>query len=254
MKVNTKEVTNRIGPDILSDIMQGREAVEILKKYGISEVQFSQIKEILLRKVKSQVNSADITTHAIRYFRTLVKERTFTVRTQELGLTVTQQKLLYNIISGRTRATYGTIFTLRSAISPSQWVYKEYEELPEPVEFTPLVEKRYPHYDFDSRNELAKESTLGNIFFDVLKERRALSRLCALHDYTRFQAGNFVYMKRHKNGELRYLVRPTLPFMEKFREEVHPDWWFIYPDEVTEDYIMAVQDKANECALAVLRH
>ena len=254
MNTDIEKIAEKIGADILNDIMKDKEADEILKKYGISELQFSQIKRIILQQVKDKFDSAEITSHAIRYFKTLVKERNFALKAQEFGLTEPQQKLLYNVTRGDFRATYGIIFALRNILSPSQWIYMENEELPEPVKFNPLVEKKYPHYDFDSRNELAKESTLGNIFFNVLKERRAMSKFCAMHNCEKLEAANFVYMKHHKNGELRYLARPTLPFIKKFREDIHPDWWFIYPDEVSKEYLQGVKDKANDCASISLRY
>ena len=254
MNTDIEKIAEIIGADVLNDIMKDKGEAEILEKYGISELQFSQIKRIILQQVKDKLDSTETTSHAIRYFKTLVKERNFAAKAQEFGLTEPQQKLLYNVTRGDFRATYGIIFALRNTFSPSQWIYMENEELPEPVKFNPLVEKQYPHYDFDSRNELAKESTLGNIFFNVLKERRAMSKFCAMHNCEKMEAANFVFMKHHKNGELRYLARPTLPFIKKFREDVHPDWWFIYPDEVSKEYFQKVKDKANDCASISLRY
>lgn len=249
--MDTEEIADKIGVDVLNDIMKGKGESEILKKYGISEYQFSQIKRIILQQVKDKIDSTETTSHAVRYFKTLVKERNFATKAQEFGLTEPQQKLLYNVARGDFRATYGIIFALRNIISPSQWIYLENEELPKPVKFNPLVEKKYPHYDFDSRNELAKESTLGNIFFDVLKEQRAMSKFCVMHNCEKLEAANFVYMKHHKNGEMRYLARPSLPFIKKFREDVHPDWWFIYPDEVSKEYLQEIRNRANECASSI---
>lgn len=252
--MNTEEIADRIGTEVLKDIMNGKGETEILKNYGISEFQFSKIKKNILQQVKDKLDSTEIATHAVRYFKTLVKDRSFATKAQEYGLTDPQQKLLYNVTRGNFRATYGIIFALRNIISPSQWIYREDEELPQSVKFNPIVETKYPHYDFDSRNELAKESTLGNIFFDTLKERRVMSKFCASHNCEKLEAANFVYKKHHKNGELRYLARPTLPFIKKFREEVHPDWWFIYPEEVTKEYLQEVKNKANECANSILRY
>lgn len=249
--MDTEEITDKIGVDVLNDIMKGKGESEILKKYGISEYQFSQIKRIILQQVKDKIDSTETTSHAVRYFKSLVKERSFATKAQEFGLTEPQQKLLYNVARGDFRATYGIIFALRNIISPSQWIYLENEELPKPVKFNSLVEKKYPHYDFDSRNELAKESTLGNIFFDILKERRAMSKFCVMHNCEKLEAANFVYMKHHKNGEMRYLARPTLPFIKKFREDVHPDWWFIYPDEVSKEYLQEIRNRANEYAASI---
>ena len=252
--MNIEKIAEIIGTEVLADIMNGIKENDLLKKYGLSEVQFRQIKKIILRQIKDKISSTEVTTHAVRYFKTLVKERNFASKAKEYGLSEPQEKLLYNVARGEIRATYGIIFALRNVMSPSQWIYMENEKLPEPVKFTALIEKEYPHYDFDSRNELAKKSTLGNIFFEVLKERRAMSKFCSAHNCEKLEAANFVYMKHHKNGELRYLVRPTLPFIKKFRAEIHPDWWFIYPDEVSPEYLQEIRLKANECANSILHY
>ena len=252
--MDTIEIAEQEGIEILNDIMQGKGVIEIQQKYGFSELQFSQVKKIILQQVKDKMDSAEITTHAVRYFKNLVRERDFAAKVQEYGLTEAQQKLLYNVTRGDFRATYGIIFALRNNISPSQWIFKENESIPKPIKINPIVEKKYTHYNFDSRNELAKENTLGNIFFDILKTRRVMSKFCSLHNCEKLEAANFVYMKHHKNGELRYLARPTLPFIRKFRKDVHPDWWFIYPDEVSKEYIQEIQNEANECAASILRY
>ena len=131
--VNTIEIDETEGTKILNNIMQGMGAIEIQQKYGFSELQFSQVKKIILQQVKDKMDAAEITTHAVRYFKNLVRERDFKAKVQEYGLTEPQQKLLYNVTRGDFRATYGIIFALRNNITPSQWIFKENEELPEPV-------------------------------------------------------------------------------------------------------------------------
>ena len=103
--MDTEEIAERIGTQVLTDIMKGMGEAEILKKYGISELQFSQIKRIILQQVKDKIDSTEITTHAVRHFKTLVKERSFAAKAQEYGLTDPQQKLLYNVTRGELRAT-----------------------------------------------------------------------------------------------------------------------------------------------------
>ena len=151
--MNTEEIAEKIGAEVLKDIMNGKGETEILKNYGISEFQFSKIKKIILQQVKDKIDSTEITTHAVRYFKTLVKDRSFATKTQEYGLTDPQQKLLYNVARGNFRATYGIIFALRNIISPSQWIYREDEELPQPVKFNPIV----------SYSRLSKRSALYSI-------------------------------------------------------------------------------------------
>ena len=106
-----------------------------------------------------------------------------------------------------------------------------------------------PYYDFDVNfyqpTDINVSSYMANVYFDILKERRALTNFCTIHGCANLEAANFIYMKKHRNGDKRYLNRPTLPFITKFREDVPPDWWFIYPEEVSEQYLSEIRGKAN---------
>lgn len=75
--------------------------------------------------------------------------------------------------------------------------------LPSPVVFNPIVEKKYSVYKFHARN-------------------------CTLLEVARF-----VYMKNHQNVEIRFTHRPTVLFITKFRANINPNFWFVYPKEVT---------------------
>lgn len=252
--VNTekiKQTEDLFGIEILSDILRGSTEGAILRKYGLSEGEFAVVRRDMERIVREKSDAAETTSHALRYFRNLVRERVFAARVAEYGLSGSQKMNLYNIVRGYQRVTYGVIFNLRRYISPSLWAFREDETPPDPVRFTPLIEGKYGFYDFDARNEIAKEKSLGNIFFDVVRSRRALTRFCAEHNCTKNEAANFVYMKRHKNGDLRYLARPVLPFVMKFRADIHPDWWYIYPEEVSGEYVRAVEAAAERCAAAL---
>ncbi|MBO8457050.1 MAG: hypothetical protein IAA81_02340 [Spirochaetes bacterium] len=239
------KLTKSIGKDVIVDIINGVTENTILKKYEITSVQFSKIKNAMLRQVKEKAEEIEITSHAVRFFRNHVKNRTFAAISKDFGLTEPQEKLLYNVTKGLFRATYGIIFALRRYIPPCQWFYREDERLPENTPFTPKIEKEFPVYSLDSRNKLAQRQTLANIYFDILKDRRTLTSFCRIHNCDKLEAANFIYMKKHKNGDKRYLNRPTLPFITKFREDVPPDWWFIYPEEVSEQYLSEIRGKAN---------
>lgn len=239
------KLTKSIGKDVIVDIINGVTENTILKKYEITSIQFSSIKNTMIRQIKNKAEETEITSHAVRFFRNHVKNRTFAAISKDFGLSEPQQKLLYNVTRGLCRATYGIIFSLRRHIPLCHWFYREDEKLPKSVPFTPLIEKEFPVYDLAARNELAKRQTLANVYFDILKERRALTNFCTIHGCANLEAANFIYMKKHRNGDKRYLNRPTLPFITKFREDVPPDWWFIYPEEVSEQYLSEIRGKAN---------
>ena len=234
---------------ILTDILDGISKTEILKKYSISSDEYSEIKENLLKQIKEKADEVEITSYAVRYFRNLAKERNFSSKAKELGLSVPQTKLLNQIILGKTRPTYGIIFLLRRSISPASWIYMESEKLPAPVDFKPIIEEKFPAYDFPARKELAKQKTLGHLFFDIIRERQVLTRFCAIHNCPLMEAANFIYMKKNRNGETRYTHRPTVPFITKFKEASHPDFWFVYPEEVSAQTMRDMRLSAEEWIL-----
>lgn len=234
---------------ILADILDGIGKTEILKKYSIPNSKYLEIKENLLKQIKEKADETEITSYAVRYFRNLAKERNFSSKAKELGLSVPQTKLLNQIILGKTRPTYGIIFLLRRSISPASWIYMESEKLPAPVDFKPIIEEKFPAYDFPARKELAKQKTLGHLFFDIIRERQVLTRFCAIHNCPLMEAANFIYMKKNRNGEIRYTHRPTVPFITKFKEAIHPDFWFVYPEEVSAQTMRDMRLSAEEWIL-----
>lgn len=246
MDVEDKRIDRQTQIQILTDILDGISKTEIFKKHSISSDEYSEIKDTLLKQIKEKTDKAEITSYAVRYFRNLAKERRFTAEAKEMGLSVSMTKLLNQIIMGNSRPTYGVIFSLRRQISPAQWVYMESEKLPAPVDFKPVIEEKYPAYDFPTRNELAKQKTLGHLFFDIIREGQVLTRFCAIHNCPLMEAANFIYMKKNRNGEIRYTHRPTVPFITKFKEAIHPDFWFVYPEEVSAQTMRDMRLSAEE--------
>lgn len=240
------EIDRQIQAQILTDLLNAMGKDEIIEKYAVSAEQFLKIKENISRQANEKSDDEEITSHAARYFRNLAKEHKFTSTAEGLGLSFEQTKFLNQIVLGKNRPTYGIIFMLRRSISPAQWIYMENEKLPSPVAFNPLVEQRYPVYDFATRNELAKEKTLGHLFFDIIRKGRVLTKFCAAHNCTLLEAANFIYMKKHQNGDIRFTHRPTVPFIAKFKDVIHPDFWFVYPEEVTPRILREVRLSAEE--------
>lgn len=249
MEQEEKEIylsDERLKEQVLQDIFRGLGEEEICKKLKITPEIFVQIKNLILKEVKTKSDKAEITSHAVRYFRELINERQFNRKCMEYNVPEMMIQMLYQIAKSHIRPTYGVIFMLRKNISPSMWYYKENEKLPEPITFVSQFEKNYENYDNNTKNELAQKKTLGHIYFDILKENKVMAKFCSLHNTTLTEAVNFVTMRHHKNGTLRYTTRPTIVFVSKFINEIHPDYWYIFPEEVSKKEYNKVVELANE--------
>ena len=74
-------------------------------------------------------------------------------------------------------------------------------------------------------------------------------KFCAIHNCLLAETANFIYMKRHQNDEIRYTHRPTVPFITKFKEAIHPDFWFVYPEEVSAETMKDIRLSAEKWGL-----
>lgn len=249
----TKKFDDHIKGYVLKDIFDGLGENEICKKYSLTSEDFSKLRLEILSDVKEKSSSAEITSYAIRFFRNLLKTREFSAKTKEFGISDISSQFLNLVVNGKMRPTYGIIFKLRRFIAPSMWYYKETEDLPKPIPFTSHYEEEFDEYNLESMNELAQRKTLGHIYFDILKEYRVMARFCALHNSSISEAANFVTMRHHKNGSLRYSARPTIVFVSKFREELNPDFWYIFPDEVSPEILSRLKSDAQNMVSSLRR-
>jgi hypothetical protein len=121
-----------------------------------------------------------------------------------------------------------TIYMLRTRIAPAAWYYMERETVPEKVPFTSL-------YDAGSetlRTKIIHEETAALGELARLKEERVLSRLCQEHRID-YKKASYCLLKRVKeDGSRGYHQRPTYEIVKAFREVIHPDLWYIFPDEL----------------------
>jgi hypothetical protein len=136
--------------------------------------------------------------------------------------------LLYKAAIGRIRPSYMAVYTLRTRIAPVAWYYTEGEALPEAVPFT----ARYLPGGNAFRTKVMREETAALRELLRLKETRNLSRLCreCRIDYKKL---SYCMLKRVKeDGSLRYHQRPAYETVKALRERIHPDLWYIFPDEL----------------------
>lgn len=229
---------------VLNDIFRGLGEKEICSRHSITPEIFLKVKNVILKELKEKSDKAEITSHALRYFKNLIKERKYFSKAVEYNLNRTMTEVLYKVVRGQLRPTYGIIFMLRKYIAPCMWYYKETEELPEPVKFESHYEDSFDEYNTESKNILAQRKTIGHTYFDILKENRVMARFCALHNVTLTEAANYVTMRHKKDGTYRYTTRPTIDFISNFKEELHPDLWYIFPDEVTPQELERIKTEA----------
>lgn len=231
---------------VLHQIFEGFGEEEICKRNGISRTDFLQIKNYLLKEMKDKSDAAEITSYAIRHLKNLIKERKLAKISKEYNIPEVTCNMIYQIINNKYRPTYGVIFLLRKYIAPCLWYYNETESFPKPITFESHFEEKYKDYNIKTKNELAQRKTLGQIYFDILKENMLMARFCTLHNCSYTEAANYVTMRHHKNGTFRYASRPTIQFIDKFKKELHPDYWYIYPDEVSDEEYRHLKKMAQD--------
>lgn len=183
--------------------------------------------------------------HAMRYFKDLVSNRKLAdYLMNELHLSRSQYLFMRKIAAQEKRPTYALIYLLRNAIAPVQWYYSEDKAYPDPVHFTPL----YNNYATETRSLFAQKKTCGHLFFDMLKEYKVFEPVCSLHNMKKSTAVNYVYMKKDSDNVLRYPCRPSIWFVSHFIDIIHPDYWYIFPDELSKESLADFMHKACEYA------
>lgn len=213
---------------IISDSLKGISDKELRTTYKITQKELDSYKAIVLNQLPAIFIKQEPVSYAIRHYQELIKNREFTiVLKRDSGFSVSQCSQLYEIITQKVRPTYGMIYMLRDKMPPINWYYKENEALPEAINFTPI----HNNYTTKTWADYAKKKTCAHFFFDMIKEAGVYTYFCEDYGLTKTHVGNYVYMK-NRNGEKRFCVRPAFPFVNTIKEELHPDYWYMFPDEV----------------------
>lgn len=183
--------------------------------------------------------------HAMQHFRDLVLKRQLADHVKNtLHLSHSQYIFLRKLAAQEKRPTYANIYLLRNEIAPVQWYYDIDTSYPEPIPFTPI----YNNYATETRQLFAQKKTCGHLFFDTLKEYKVFEPVCSLHNMKKSTAVNYVYMKKGIDNVLRYPCRPSIWFVSHFIDIVHPDYWYIFPDELSKEKLADFMNKACEYA------
>jgi hypothetical protein len=137
----------------------------------------------------------------------------------------TNHILLYNIVTKGSGYTYERIYTFRNVIPPVYWFYTEDEKdtMPEPVPF----KAKHPVSDIGTIPTIALQ------YFEDMKssDKYAIREYCEIHNLDYLYFRNFIDKKQSK-GIRVFKNRPSAKIIKELRDEIHPDKWFIYPDEL----------------------
>jgi hypothetical protein len=139
---------------------------------------------------------------------------------------------------GKMRPSYGLIFQLREHIAPVLWYYAETEKPPRRKSFT----AKCTAYNLAVMRELSTKPTAAHTIFDALREARKLTEFCVLHNIEPSRIRNCTTMNKRKDGVKGYTNRPTYPIVKQLRGIIHPDLWYIFPDELTKPERISVRE------------
>lgn len=123
------------------------------------------------------------------------------------------------------------IFIFREFFEPITWFYKPNESFPEP--------KKLLYNKNRTESELYKEKTVGKILFERLA--KSYPTYQSFSNEYKIPVDNIKNMLRKSifvyNGkkEIRYNTFVTKSVINKLKEEIHPDYWFMFPEELPKE-------------------
>jgi hypothetical protein len=171
-----------------------------------------------------------VASHAQRRLIALIEKRQFTHEVRTVyGLSDAFLSRLHSVAVGKMRPSYGVIFQLREHIAPVSWYYAETEKLPKRKLFT----AKYTTYNLAVMRELSTKPIVAHTIFEMLREARKLTEFCVLRNINAAKIRNCTTMNKRKDGIKGYTNRPSYPIVKQLRGIIHPDLWYVFPDEIT---------------------
>jgi hypothetical protein len=170
--------------------------------------------------------------HAQRSLVTLIEKRVFSpTLIQEWGVPKSYIIALYRTAIGRIRPSYMAIYTLRSRIAPVNWYYTEQEAVPGAVPFTALYAAGGDMF----REKVMRDETAALRELAGIREARNLSLLCRNYNIEYKRLSQCVLKRVKEDGSRGYHQRPAYDIVKALRERIHPDLWYIFPEELITD-------------------
>lgn len=123
------------------------------------------------------------------------------------------------------------IFDFRNVIEPVSWFYNINESYPEPIKFIQNKNR--------TSDELSQDKTVGKILFEKLaKSYPTYQTFADEYKIPLFHVKNMLYKRTYNSDgkiEIRYKTFVTKSIIKLLREEIHPDYWFIFPEELSKE-------------------
>ena len=123
------------------------------------------------------------------------------------------------------------VFLFREVFEPVSWFYKPNETLPEPKKININKER--------TESDLFREKTVGKILFEKLAKSYPTYQVFSdEYKIPYFNVKNMLQKSKFEyNGktEIRYKTFATKSVIKLLREEIHPDYWFMFPEELPQE-------------------
>lgn len=123
------------------------------------------------------------------------------------------------------------VFLFREIFEPISWFYEPNEVLPEPKKININKER--------TQDDLFREKTVGKILFEKLAKSYPTYQVFSdEYKIPYFNVKNMLQKSKFEykgKTEIRYKTFATKSVIKLLREEIHPDYWFMFPEELQKE-------------------
>lgn len=132
------------------------------------------------------------------------------------------------------------IFLLRGVFEPCSWFYDVAEEMPDPVSFTINPER--------TGKDLFTDDTVGKILLrSLVKNYKTYNMFAKEYKVPCENIKNMLNKFKYKHKDVtmvRYKTFATESVIKGMRDTIHPDYWYIFPEELptTDHYYQFIKN------------
>lgn len=174
------------------------------------------------------VQVPDIVTHAQRELIKLIEGRRFAGTARSYGIRASNIPSLYRMATGKTEPSFVMMFNLRQYLAPEAWCYDETEKLPERRKFKP----KYACFDGRTRRHIILNPTVAAAYLEEIYLNGGLQGFCGEQGLSYAAVYGYAVKRKRYDGIMGYHCRPGYRVIRKLRNVIHPDDWFIFPEEL----------------------
>ena len=197
--------------------------IKLMEDLSIEEF----VKEEKKRKPYKEFSDND--TYALRDFKIALQNKVFWRYIVQLGIPDgkdggKEKYQVFYYVNGKNQSINNIyVFMCREKLQPSKWYYKITEKLPPKINFT-------PKYTF---KELMEKETVGHLMLQKLQEQYTMEGLVDKYNLKFYQMKNIRYKRKSiTTGKMVFKTLPPASVMMALKDEINPDYWFIFPEEI----------------------